>query len=94
MLSIALKKMSTHCLLVRNSPKNSKKKHALSFETAINAKVATIREELETKYAEKFAEEVASAKESLAERVDSYLEYVADEWMSENQLAVEAWSQD
>ena len=60
------------------------------FETAINAKVATIREELETKYAEKFAEEVASAKESLAERVDSYLEYVADEWMSENQLAVEA----
>ena len=60
------------------------------FETAINAKVATIREELETKYAEKFAEEVSSAKESLAERVDSYLEYVADEWMSENQLAVEA----
>ena len=63
------------------------------FETAINAKVATIREELETKYAEKFAEEVASAKESLAERVDSYLEYVADEWMSENQLAVEGGSQ-
>ena len=60
------------------------------FETAINAKVATIREELEAKYEEKFVEEVASAKESLAERVDSYLEYVADEWMSENQLAVES----
>ena len=60
------------------------------FETAINAKVASIREELEAKYEEKFVEEVASAKESLAERVDSYLEYVADEWMSENQLAVEA----
>ena len=59
------------------------------FETAINAKIATIREELEAKYEEKFVEEVASAKESLAERVDSYLEYVADEWMSENQLAVE-----
>ena len=59
------------------------------FETAINAKVATIREELEAKYEEKFVEEVASAKESLAERVDSYLEYVADEWMSENQLAVD-----
>ncbi len=67
-----------------------KEKARTIFETAINAKVATIREELETKYAEKFAEEVASAKESLAERVDSYLEYVADEWMSENQLAVEA----
>jgi len=59
------------------------------FETAINAKVASIKEELEAKYEEKFVEEVASAKESLAERVDSYLEYVADEWMSENQLAVE-----
>ena len=45
---------------------------------------------MEAKYEEKFVEEVASAKESLAERVDSYLEYVADEWMSENQLAVEA----
>ncbi len=60
------------------------------FEAAINAKVAGIREELEAKYEEKFVEEVASAKESLAERVDSYLEYVADEWMSENQLAVES----
>ena len=59
------------------------------FETAINAKVAQIKEQLEAAYEEKFVEEVASAKESLAERVDSYLEYVADEWMSENQLAVE-----
>ena len=60
------------------------------FETAINAKVAQIKEQLEAAYEEKFVEEVASAKESLAERVDSYLEYVADEWMSENQLAVES----
>ena len=60
------------------------------FEAAINSKVAQIKEELETKYAEQFAEEIVSAKESLAERVDSYLEYVADEWMTENQLAVEA----
>ena len=60
------------------------------FETAINAKVAQIKEQLEAVYEEKFVEEVSSAKESLAERVDSYLEYVADEWMSENQLAVEA----
>jgi len=59
------------------------------FEAAINSKVAQIKEELETKYAEQFAEEIVAAKESLAERVDSYLEYVADEWMTENQLAVE-----
>ena len=60
------------------------------FEAAINAKVAQIKEQLEAQNAEKFAEEVAAAKESLAERVDSYLEYVSDEWFEENALAVEA----
>jgi len=60
------------------------------FEAAINAKVAQIQEQLEAQYAEQFAEEVAAAKESLAERVDSYLEYVSDEWFEENALAVEA----
>ena len=67
-----------------------KEKAKTIFEAAINAKVAGIKEELEAQYAEKLAEEIEAAKESLAERVDSYLEYVADEWMSENQLAVEA----
>jgi len=60
------------------------------FEAAINAKVAQIKEQLEAENAEKFAEEVAAAKESLAERVDSYLEYVSDEWFEENSLAVES----
>ena len=60
------------------------------FESAINAKVAQIQEQLEAAYEEKFVEEISSAKESLAERVDSYLEYVSDEWFTENQLAVEA----
>ena len=36
------------------------------------------------------AEEIEAAKESLAERVDSYLEYVSDEWFEENALAIEA----
>ena len=60
------------------------------FEAAINSKVAGIKEELEAQYNEKLAEEVVEIKEALAERVDSYLEYVADEWMNENALAVEA----
>ena len=60
------------------------------FEAAINAKVAQIKDELEAQNAEKFAEEVAAAKESLAERVDSYLEYVSDEWFEENALSVES----
>ena len=59
------------------------------FETAINAKVAEVKESLEAQYQEKLDEEIETAKESLAERVDSYLEYVADEWFEENQLAVE-----
>ena len=60
------------------------------FEAAINAKVAAVREEIKTEFDAKLAEEVETAKASLAERVDSYLEYVADEWFAENQLAVEA----
>ena len=67
-----------------------KEKAKTIFESAINAKVSTIKEEIEAQYAAKFAEEVEAAKESLAERVDSYLEYVADEWFEENALAIEA----
>ena len=67
------------------------------FETAINAKVASIKVEMEeqlntqlSEEKEKIAEEFAAVKEQLAERVDSYLEYVADEWFEENALAVES----
>ncbi len=59
------------------------------FEAAINSKVAEVKTALEEEYASKLAEEIESAKASLAERIDSYLEYVADEWFTENQLAVE-----
>ena len=59
------------------------------FEAAINSKIAEIKEGLEAQYEEKLAEEIEAAKESLAERVDSYLEYVADEWFEENALAIE-----
>jgi hypothetical protein len=67
-----------------------KEKAKTIFEAAINAKVAEIKEDLEAQYAAILAEEIEAAKESLAERVDSYLEYVADEWFEENALAVEA----
>ena len=60
------------------------------FEAAISAKVAAVKEEIQSEFDAKLAEEVETAKASLAERVDSYLEYVADEWFAENQLAVEA----
>ena len=59
------------------------------FETAIKAKVATVQEELKAQYEATLEEEVSTIKSELTERVDAYLEYVAEEWMTENQLAVE-----
>ena len=59
------------------------------FETAIKTKVATVKEELQTAYEKVLVEEVEAVKKDLTARVDSYLEYVADEWVKENQLSVE-----
>jgi len=59
------------------------------FEGAIRSKVATIKEDLQEAYAEALVEELDSIKAGLTERVDAYLEYVADEWMQENALQVE-----
>ena len=59
------------------------------FEAAITSKVETIKEQLIESYQEALVEEVVAIKEELNERVDSYLEYVADEWFTENALAVE-----
>jgi len=59
------------------------------FEAAINSKVAEVKVALEEQYAAKLEEGVAVEKAALSERIDSYLEYVADEWFTENQLAVE-----
>ncbi|NBW41854.1 T4 prohead core scaffold protein [bacterium] len=59
------------------------------FEAAIKAKSTEIQEELTAQYEQALQEEVATIKEELTDRVDAYLEYVAEEWMTENQLAVE-----
>ena len=60
------------------------------FEGAIRSKVGEIKEELQEAYAEALVEELDSIKAGLTERVDAYLEYVADEWFVENALQVEA----
>ena len=59
------------------------------FEAAINSKVAKIQEEIESENEKKIVEEITEIKTSLVERVDSYLEYVADEWLKDNKLTVE-----
>ena len=59
------------------------------FETAIKSKVSELKEELKKEYEQSLTEEVASIKEEIEDRSDAYLEYVAQEWLEENQLAVE-----
>ena len=59
------------------------------FEAAINAKVSEIKSKLDEEKTTAIEEAVAEHKAELTERTDSYLEYVAAEWLKENQLAVE-----
>jgi hypothetical protein len=60
------------------------------FEAALRTKVDQIKESLEEQYEEKLVEAVSEIQSELEERVDAYLEYVSEEWMTENQLAVES----
>jgi len=59
------------------------------FEAAIKSKVSELKEELSKEFEKALTEEVASIKEEIEDRSDAYLEYVAQEWLEENQLAVE-----
>ena len=66
-----------------------KTKAATIFEAAIKSKVKEIEDEMETDYTNKFEQESAKAKAELTEKVDSYLSYVVEEWMKENEIALE-----
>ena len=59
------------------------------LETAVKGQIKQIKESLEVGYETKLLEEVEEIKGALNDRVDSYLEYVSEEWFTENQLAVE-----
>jgi hypothetical protein len=65
------------------------KKAATIFEAAVKTKLVAVMEALEEDYQQKLVEEVTAIREELTERVDSYLEYVSEEWLSENALQVE-----
>jgi len=60
------------------------------FEAAIKSRIGELKEELAKEYEQSLTEEITSIKEELEDRTDAYLEYVADEWMQENALQVEA----
>jgi hypothetical protein len=59
------------------------------FEAAIRTRVNEIKEQLTEAYEEALLEEIQAVRSELVERVDSYLEYAADEWVAENVLAIE-----
>jgi hypothetical protein len=66
-----------------------KQKAAVVFETAIKSKVKEIAEDIQADYDKKLTEETSKSKDELVEKVDSYLAYVVEEWMKENELALE-----
>ena len=66
-----------------------KEKAKTIFEASINAKITDIENQLNEQYEKALNEQVEEIKVELTERTDAYLEYVADEWLKENALAVE-----
>jgi hypothetical protein len=66
-----------------------KEKAATIFEAALHTKVATKTVELEERYASDLSEEVNAIKEDLVDKVDGYLNYVVENWVKENEVAIE-----
>ena len=66
-----------------------KTKAATVFESAVNSKVKEIAETMEADVQTSYEQDIAKAKEELTEKVDSYLSYVVEEWMKENEIALE-----
>jgi hypothetical protein len=66
-----------------------KQKAATIFETAVKTRIKEQTKIIEAQYEKKLASETETVKEAMVEKVDSYLNYVVEEWMKENELAVE-----
>ena len=66
-----------------------KNKAKVVFEAAVSAKVSEIKEELESQKRDEIVEASNEIKEELANKVDSFLGYVAEEWVKDNELAIE-----
>lgn len=66
-----------------------KAKTAIIFESAVKSKLSEEVDRIEAQYKEELAEEVSSTKADLVEKVDSYLNYVVESWMEENQIAIQ-----
>ena len=67
-----------------------KAKTAVIFEAAVKSKLSEEVDRIEAQYKEELAEEISSTKADLVEKVDSYLNYVVESWMEENQVAIQS----
>ena len=66
-----------------------KEKAATIFETAVKTRLAEKEKEIQAKSEKEVEEKVSAVKEELVEKVDSYLNYVVEEWIKDNQLAID-----
>lgn len=67
-----------------------KSKAATIFEARVHDRLVQIEEEVEAKYAGQLEEAIDTIKSDLTEKVDSYLSYVVEQWMADNELAIES----
>lgn len=70
-------------------PKEFASKIGTIYEARVIDKVSSIQEEIEAEYAQKFEAAVLEVREALSEQVNDYLDYVVEEWMTQNELAIE-----
>jgi len=65
-------------------------KAATIFEAAVNSRVTEIAEELQVELQEQFSDAIDQIKEDFTTKIDDYLNYMVEEWMKENELAIES----
>ena len=73
-----------------NISEDFKAKAATIFEARVFDRVAQIQEQLEAEYAGQLEEAVSAIRDELTEKVDDYLNYVVEQWMAENEIAIES----
>jgi hypothetical protein len=66
-----------------------KEKASTIFEAAVNSRVIAIVEQAEAELANQFEQAIEEVKEELATKVDDYLNYMVEEWVKDNEVAIE-----
>ena len=72
-----------------NLSEEFKEKSAVLFEAALTSRIAVETEKLEEQFQSNLDEQVAGIRSELVEKIDGYLNYVVEQWMEENELAIE-----